>query len=201
MDSVISKVMYFVNGTIDDDTATDDEVHLDQGFCQDLFGHMLILTSEWEIFAVAELIVFLIMMLWFRHLQDISSEVMYIIQESKVIFPIHKKLLIAFALLSLFQSVIVIVFTHYEKVTGFDITSVVVFIFAWMFGLSAGLNGLVSGTTHFDCVMIVYVSFNVSHLLKSPPLSSHLPSPNCFKQHKQREARYCFYQQESENGQ
>lgn len=111
--------------------------------CEYFLGHLSIFRSEWEIFAICEFIVFVLVVSWVGHLQDISSDSMYMHNASKIIFPIHKTLLILIGLFSLFQALVVVLYTRYKGYSEANLSFTVEHVFALLFGLSAGLSGFV----------------------------------------------------------
>lgn len=105
--------------------------------CANFLDNLWIFNSEWEIYAIFEFIVFIVTVSWLRHLQNISANDMYMQHGNKVIFPIHKALLIFLILISLFESLVVMIFLRYF----FDkSTFTVEYIFSLMYGCAAGFN-------------------------------------------------------------
>jgi hypothetical protein len=113
--------------------------------CENFLANLSVFKSEWEVFAVCEFVVFVIVVWWVRKLQEETADALYMKHESKIIFPIHKTLLIMIGLFSLFQALVIVLYTRvFGAYSGrTHVSDSVEILFAFLFGSSAGLNGFV----------------------------------------------------------
>jgi hypothetical protein len=113
---------------------------------------VLFFNSIWEVYAIFELMVVLVIIAYVRHLQKISADELYMQQQSKIIFPIHRTLLTLIGVASLSQALVVVTFAR-EFDAGddryFGISYVTIEeIFGVLFALSVGMHAISNeGTT------------------------------------------------------